>query len=53
VGELQDVQLFAVPKADWDQVGEDILAVLKAKQGVLGVDVQVPKERVKRGSDEL
>lgn len=53
VGELKDVQLFAVPKTDWDQVGEDILAVLKAKQGVLGVDVQVPKQRVKRGSDEL
>ena len=53
VGELQDVQLFAVPKADWDQIGEDILAVLKAKQGVLGVDVQVPKERAKRRSDEL
>ncbi|EDR11135.1 uncharacterized protein LACBIDRAFT_324688 [Laccaria bicolor S238N-H82] len=53
VGELHDVQLFAVPKADWDQVGEDILAVLKAKEGVLGVDVQVPKQRVKRGSDEL
>ena len=46
VGELQDVQLFAVPKADWDHV-------LKAKQGVLGVEVQVPKQRVKRGIDEL
>ena len=53
VGKLQNVQLFAVPKTDWDQVGEDILGVLKAKQGVLGVDVQVPKQRVKRGSDEL
>jgi hypothetical protein len=53
VGELQDVQLFAVPRADWDQVGEDILAVLRAKQGVLGVDIQVPKQRVKRGRDEL
>ncbi|KIJ96047.1 hypothetical protein K443DRAFT_682592 [Laccaria amethystina LaAM-08-1] len=53
VGELQDVQLFAVPKADWDQVGEDILVALKAKQGVLGVDVQVPKQRVKRGKDDL
>jgi hypothetical protein len=47
------VQLFAVPKAGWDQVREDILVALKAKQGVLGVDVQVPKQRVKRGSDEL
>ena len=53
VGELHDVQLFAVPKANWDQVGGDILAVLKAEKGVLGVDVQVPKQRVKRGSDEL
>jgi hypothetical protein len=53
VGGLQDVQLFAVPKTDWDQVGEDILAVLRAKQGVLGVHVQMPKQRVKRGSDEL
>jgi len=53
VGELQDVQLFAVPKADWDQVGEDILAVLRAKQVVLGIDVQVPKQQVKRGGDEL
>ena len=47
------MQLFAVPKAHWDQIGENILAVLKAKQGVLGVDVQVPKERAKRRSDEL
>ena len=42
VSELQDVQLFAVPKADLDQVGEDIQAVLKVKQGVWGLDVQVP-----------
>ena len=47
------MQLFAVSMADWDQASEDILAVLKAKQGVLSVDVQVPKQRVKRGSDEL
>ena len=40
-------------KADWDQAGENILAILKAKQGVLGADVQVPKQRVKRGSEEL
>jgi len=53
VGELQDVQLFAVPKGDWVEVGEYILAVLKAKQGVLGEHVQVPKQRVKRGGDEL
>ena len=53
VGELHDVPLYAVPKADWDQIGEEILAVLKAEQGVLGVDVQVPKQRVKQGSDEL
>ena len=52
MGELQDVQLFAALKADWDQVGKDILAALKAKRGVLGADVQVPEQRVKR-SDEL
>lgn len=53
VGQLADVQLLSIPKAEWDHNAEDILTFLRSKNGVGNVDVQVPKQRVKRGGDEL
>lgn len=53
VGELKDVHLFSVPKEEWKRADSAIQDVLSAKraEGVLRVDVQVPKGRAKR--DEL
>jgi hypothetical protein len=51
VGQLPDVQLFSVPKVEWDSQQQDILSFLKGSEGVQRVDVQSPKKRSKR--DEL
>ena len=51
VGQLPDVQLFSVPKVEWDSQQQDILSFLKGSEGVQRVDVQSPKTRSKR--DEL
>lgn len=54
VGQLQDVQLLSVPKAQWGDVEADVLGWLKAREGVLNVQVQSPpRTRAKRGGDEL
>jgi hypothetical protein len=52
VGELEDVQLFSVPKANWEQEGvkDDIFAKLLGNQSVKRVDVlPEPVKRHKRG----
>ena len=51
VGQLPDVQLFSVPKVEWDSRKQDILSFMKGSEGVQRVDVQSPKTRAKR--DEL
>jgi len=51
VGQLPDVQLFSVPKVEWDSRKQDILDFLKGSEGVQRVEVQSPKMRSKR--DEL
>lgn len=51
VGQLPDVQLFSVPKVEWDSRQQDILSFLKGSEGVQRVDVQSPRARSKR--DEL
>ncbi|EUC65969.1 hypothetical protein RSOL_504170 [Rhizoctonia solani AG-3 Rhs1AP] len=52
VGELDDVQLFSVPKNIWDgSSGGKIIEMLKSLEGVKSVDVQVPKTRSKRGGE--
>lgn len=53
VGQLDDVQLYGVPKAVWQREGDDILEILKQLEGVSRVDVQIPRTRSKRGGDEL
>jgi hypothetical protein len=34
VGQLPDVQLFSVPKVEWDSRQQDILSFLKGSEGV-------------------
>jgi len=54
VGELEDVQLFSVPKNVWDgAAGESarIIETIKAQEEVKGVDVQSPRMRAKRGGE--
>ncbi|KAJ3731602.1 hypothetical protein DFJ43DRAFT_1078027 [Lentinula guzmanii] len=53
VGQLQDVQLVSVPKDDWNNIGDDILASLKGSEGISSVSVQELRQRTKRGGDEL
>jgi len=51
VGELEDVKLFSVPKAEWDQEGvkEDIFAKLLGESGVQSVEILAePSKRSKR-----
>lgn len=51
VGQLSDVQLFSVPKVEWDSRKEEILGILKGGEGVQRIDVQKATMRSKR--DEL
>ncbi|KAF8061548.1 hypothetical protein FPV67DRAFT_1673180 [Lyophyllum atratum] len=53
VGQLEDVQIFSVPKFEWERVSEDVLKKLKEANGVGRVDVQKAEARTKRGTDEL
>jgi hypothetical protein len=54
VGQLDDVQLFSIPKEKWVHGGEELLAAVRGDAGVQTVDVQAPKPRAKRGGgDEL
>lgn len=54
VGELEEVQLYSVPKDVWDSsngASARIIEMLKSLEGVKAVDVQVPKVRSKRGGE--
>jgi len=53
VGQLEDVQIFSVPKLEWERVSEDVLEKLKTTDGVARVDVQIAEARAKRRGDEL
>ncbi|KAG6909791.1 hypothetical protein DXG01_015284 [Tephrocybe rancida] len=53
VGQLQDVQVYSVPKFEWDDISKDVLQKLNDANGVGRVDVQKVEARSKRGSDEL
>ncbi len=48
VGQLSDVQLWSIPKENWDANAQDILSFLKGKEGVESVDVQELKQRTRR-----
>lgn len=53
VGQLKDVQLYSIPKTDWQHVNMEIMQAVKESDGVLRVDIQQPQLRAKRGGDEL
>ena len=53
VGELADVHLFSVPKEEWANVENDVLNGIEGMHGVLYVQVETPRQRVKRGEEEL
>jgi hypothetical protein len=53
VGQMADVQLFSIPRGEWDRAQINILETLNSQQGITRVDVQAAKQRTKRGGDEL
>lgn len=53
VGEFSDVHLISVSKEVWLREGSALMSQLIGSDGVLHVDVQVPKMRSKRYMEEL
>ncbi|KAF8644584.1 hypothetical protein AX16_008382 [Volvariella volvacea WC 439] len=53
VGQLSDVQIVSVPQAHWEQDGNAIVASLRSGEGVVSVNLQQPKHRIRRRGDEL
>ncbi|KAG6901704.1 hypothetical protein C0995_008925 [Termitomyces sp. Mi166 len=53
VGQMQDVQIFSVPKLEWESVHKDVLEKLSEANGVGRIDVQKLEARSKRAGDEL
>lgn len=54
VGSLQDVHLFSIPKSTFETVKDQVFKALGDMPDVTSVDLQVPKQRAKRGVvDEL
>ncbi len=52
VGALPDVQLYSIPKPDWEHIHEEVLSTVRSREGVVRVDiVQEARQRSKR--DEL
>ncbi|KAF7364989.1 p-loop containing nucleoside triphosphate hydrolase protein [Mycena venus] len=52
VGAMPDVQLVSVAKDEWE-VSEKRAEILAAFKAIGRVDIQEPKQRAKRGGDEL
>lgn len=53
VGELSDIHLYRIPKEDWSNSGDYIMNHLRGTDGVVHVQVQAPRQRVRRGEEEL
>lgn len=53
VGELYDVHIVQVARADWDGSQREILDALMSAPGVVRVEPQQRKQRSKRTKDEL
>lgn len=53
VGELADVHLYSIPKGEWMQKRDGVLRELEGTEGVMHVEEQVLKQRVRREGDEL
>ncbi|KAJ7069572.1 hypothetical protein C8F01DRAFT_977204 [Mycena amicta] len=52
VGAMTDVQLVSIPKAQWES-SDTRAEILEAFKAAGKVDIQEPKQRAKRGPDEL
>jgi len=52
VGQLKDVQLYGMPRSEWEGLGEEgrkeMIGKVKGMEGVTGVEEQVLRQRVKR-----
>ncbi|KAJ7625347.1 hypothetical protein DFH06DRAFT_1008080 [Mycena polygramma] len=53
VGTMADVQLVSIPKDEWEVSEAKRAEILAAFKAVGRVDIQEPKQRAKRGGDEL
>ncbi|KAJ6462021.1 hypothetical protein C8R47DRAFT_1158767 [Mycena vitilis] len=53
VGAMADVQLVSIPKEEWEVSEARRAEILAAFKAVGRVDIQEPKQRAKRGGDEL
>ncbi|KAF7348423.1 p-loop containing nucleoside triphosphate hydrolase protein [Mycena sanguinolenta] len=53
VGAMPDVQIVSIPKDEWELSEDKRAEILAAFRAVGKVDVQEPKQRAKRGGDEL
>ncbi|PPQ91786.1 hypothetical protein CVT25_000431 [Psilocybe cyanescens] len=53
VGELSDVHLYSMSKNIWLSARDNVLGGLQSDADVLHVEEQVPRQRAKRGGDEL
>ncbi|TEB24694.1 hypothetical protein FA13DRAFT_1638381 [Coprinellus micaceus] len=53
VGALEDVHLYSAPKGEGDQIAQFLKERRGGSEGIIDVEMQVPKVRAKRGGDEL
>jgi len=53
VGAMPDVQLVSVSKDEWEVSEAKRAEILAAFRAIGRVDIQEPKQRAKRGGDEL
>ena len=53
VGELEDVHLYSMPKHNWLQARDSVMEGLNSIPGVVHVEEQIPRQRIRRGGDEL
>ncbi|KAF9557765.1 hypothetical protein CPC08DRAFT_35815 [Agrocybe pediades] len=53
VGQLDDVHLYSMEKQHWLQARSNVLGGLENHSDILHVEEQTPRQRGKRGGDEL
>jgi hypothetical protein len=53
VGALTDVHLYSAPKNEGDQVAAFLNERRGGSEGIIDIELQIPKRRAKRGGDEL
>lgn len=53
VGALSDVHLYSAPKNEGDQVAAFLNERRGGSEGIIDIELQVPRKLAKRGGDEL